>query len=359
MIQINKKSTVKSLTFTLHEQMKANNKMKVSEFREIFSKTLGAKDWNALLGQFDNEYSPLLLNNQSTFASISRQALDTGYPNIDNSLDLHQPNDEYDKAIHGVLIPSHAIALIELFYSSEFWFLAPFMGGVFNTKEQALNFVENNHDYPLSVVMSTNNSQGSVSTLVNSYKGRFYFHDEDQHSILYWSDDIQSLKINVADFMTGRAKFEHNENSSYVIPFIPKGHELKDYVNNFDYDSNEHGELTVSHAKELIDFCETHKQYSLGRLDGQPFRDKEEAEEFISYFPTHSLILIADLGYFNEDKDSLGCAIDVFSQVGGKEIFIQNRDEMSVECIKNANNIYALEEKNLIKQFLLETNEIS
>jgi hypothetical protein len=361
MIQISQKSTVKSLTYTLHEQMKANPKMKVSQFREIFSKILGSKDWNALLGQFDDNFSPLSFNDQASIASadsVSKLDLNTGYCN--NSLDLHMTSEDYDIDTHGTLESTIANALVELFYSSEFWYLAPCMDGVFNTKEQALNFIEKYPNYPLSIIMSTNNSQGSVSLLVNSKDGIIFFREECNYDVLDIGqyDNIHSLKRDITEIMTKRAKYDHDDKGSYAIPFIPKGHKLKDYVNSVDYYESEHGEVSVLVANKLIQFCEIHEQYSLGSIDGQPIGSKEDAEDFIKYFPNHPLILIVDLGYFNEKKEYLSFALDIHTFDSSESFSLSDREDMSLNAVVECSDVSVLEKDNFMRNILVDMGEI-
>ncbi|WP_210499318.1 hypothetical protein [Vibrio crassostreae] len=51
MISIGESAKIKSMTHALHAAMKAKPNMKLSEFREIFSKELTGNDWNTTLAQ--------------------------------------------------------------------------------------------------------------------------------------------------------------------------------------------------------------------------------------------------------------------------------------------------------------------
>ena len=317
MINITEKSALKSLTYALHQAMKSKPNMKISEFREVFSQQLGAKDWNALLGQFDEVTTPNQLSDH----------------NIEIS--LQDPCSDYDSTTHGILNKKTALAIINLFFQSEFWLLAPFGGNIFENKESAIAFVNANPSYPLSVVMMTNNSQGSISAILNNLEDcrDIALRNEDYLTLIPQGrfKSINDIEDRLADFMTVIAKYEHNDTSSYCYPFITKGHKYVSYINDFDYNESEHGELDKNIGNFFIDFVYKHKAFQIGMPDGQPFDSKQEAFEFRNLFPNHPVTLIVDLGYYDLEKTGMGCAFDVINI--GSDIQLIERSEFTAHNV--------------------------
>lgn len=296
---------IKSLTFALHAAMKAKPKMKLSEFRENFSKEVNCKDWNTLLGQVNGP-------------SKEKTTVEYDYSDYDAAGILEMGV--------GQLSFDVAISLVKAVYETEFWFLAPIHGGIFDNERDAVSFIKQHPNMPLSLVVSTNSSLGSVSLIVNTEGRAIVVREEDNHDVLegYSYDYVSDFVKAIPSLMTERAKFEHVSEDSYAIPYLRKGSPFIDYVNNFEYNESEVGVLGKKAANAFIDACEDSGNHQLAMLDGNPFDSFEQARLFVKTFNMHPIKVISEVKYsglsvstvISSDEDSTnivfedGCGLD-------------------------------------------------
>lgn len=95
--------------------------------------------------------------------------------------------------------------------------------------------------------------------------------------------------------MTERAKFEHNSEDSYAIPFLRKGSPFIDYVNDFEYNESEVGILSKDVANAFIDAAEESGNHQIAALDGSPFNSFKDARLFVKTFDKHPIKVISEL----------------------------------------------------------------
>ncbi len=204
--------------------------------------------------------------------------------------------DEYDMGIHGMLDVELAKQIIEYIYASECWFLAPFMDGVFDIKEEALSFVEQFPNHALSLVVSTNSSSGCVSAVINSHNGGLVLLDDENYLIIKGSESltIDSFFEKIHGVMSKVAAAHNGDSDYYAIPYIPKGSHFINYVNNHDYFKSEHGSLDANIAKSLIDAVYESASWFIASLDGVIFKRKQDALSFFEIFSGHPLYLVAE-----------------------------------------------------------------
>ena len=96
------KTQIKSLTHALHAAMKKTPQMKLSEFREVFSKEVKFNDWNTLLGMTNATQNDKLTS-----------AYEDGYSDYDF--------DGISKLGFGELANESTKSIIEAVYKSEFF----------------------------------------------------------------------------------------------------------------------------------------------------------------------------------------------------------------------------------------------
>jgi hypothetical protein len=314
---ITSKQHVKSLTHSIHKAIKAKPNMGLSELRELFSDKLVGSDWNGLLDMLDEQEVPCSED------VVHGRAF---------SFDCYEKQGalNYSPSEMGTLSPALAKELIDIFYETDFWFLAPFQDGIFDSKDEALAFVDAFPNHPLSIVVSTNSNMGAVSVLVNSDEEGYYFREEDDYTVIerYRWETTQSLVDDLQEFMTTRAIYEHNNKDSYAIPFLKKGTPFDDYVNNGDYRRSEEGFLTMSHAIELCEAVYQSKGYALGALNRQTFSNKGEALRFIRSFKEHPLTLVVSLYEQDSSNSCIGAAMSVNSTLDG-DLLLADYDEHS------------------------------
>lgn len=306
MITITNKESVRSLTYAIHQAIKAKPNMKLGELREVFSKELGVKDWNALLGQFDESETP----------------------EKDVEVVLQNPSVDYQPLFHGELLQKVAYIIIDIFYQTEYWMLAPLGGSPFPNKESAIAFVEKFPNQPLVAMFQTNNSKGVICAILNySDEKNIFLRDEETLSPIARSSfkNFEEIKNNLPALMTKRAEFEFMDDNAFAYPFIPKGDNLTNYLSSFDYSRATHGELSSRHANHLIMLTGTVEFLSLGMPNGKPFQTMSDAYRFVECFTEHPLTLIVDLGYFSLDRQGETAIYDITDSCG--KVAITEKDK--------------------------------
>ena len=278
-IELNKPQ-IKSLTHALHACMKENPKMKLSEFRENFSKEVNCKDWNTLLGAVSNTPK----TKEATSDSVQYDYSDYDAAGI---LEMNV----------GRLSLDVAKSIVDIVYQSEFWFLAPIHGGIFDNKQQAMCFIEQHPEMPLSLVVSTNSSLGSVSVIVNTEGNDIIVREEEFNEVLesYRYDSVGSFIKGIPELMTQRAHYDHNSEDSYAIPFLKKNSPFIDYVNSFEYNESEVGILSEDVANAFINAAEKSGKHQIAALDGSPFDSFDDARLFVKTFNQHPIKIISEL----------------------------------------------------------------
>lgn len=311
------KPQVKSLTVALHAAMKANPKMKLSEFRENFSKEVNSKDWNTLL---DSLTDPAGKRTEETY--------DYDYSEYDVS-SIFEMN-------VGRLSPVIAKELIEVIYKSEFWFLAPIHDGIFESKEQAHSFVEQHPTVPLSLVVSTNSSLGSVSVIINTEGNDILIREEDENMLIerYRYESVSELIKGIPALMTTRAHDEHDSDDSYAIPYLLKDSRFINYVNKFEYNESECGVLSKEVANAFIDAVDASGRHYLSSLDGEPFYSTEDARLFVNTFENHPLIVVSIT-----KENALGVSTTITSNLKSSMILLENNHGLSSRASKSFNGI--------------------
>ena len=310
---ITKKSHLKSITLALHKAMKAKPNMKLSEFREEFSKAAGLNDWNAALASLDasGESSTTTIEHVAAMAFKSEGEVEPKHFNFPDYV-----NDNNFELLSHTLAPHLANKLIELFYDSEYWFLAPMWHSVFNSKAEALSFVFQFPGHPISLVLATNSESDVVSvTGCSNDKDEFYILDETlfenfcstseelrgEISPISTFDNINGLKSNLTKITTAIMIDETKWKDAYSFPYITKGHHFKKYISCYEYAKSEDGMLTKLAAIRILELFEGSLDYHICKLDGSPFTDHKDALLFVKTFNQHSLGIRTRFKTINDD----------------------------------------------------------
>ncbi len=154
---------------------------------EVVAIAVKTEEDNLFIQDDDNDYSPELVPH---FSDLIRIATEFGNAFL---VDIHDDQDGKETAkVHefapknliaeqdGYLGPEDAKAIIDVISGSN-WNLGTITDRMFETKQQAIQFVEANPGKPIHIIMPTNSVSGSVSVIVSAIDSKLTIQDDDQY----------------------------------------------------------------------------------------------------------------------------------------------------------------------------------
>ncbi|AIW22439.1 hypothetical protein F0267_02010 [Vibrio coralliilyticus] len=154
---------------------------------EVVAVAVKTEEGKLFIQDDDNNYSPQLVPH---FNDLIRMATEFGNTYL---ADIHDNQDGKERAKvyefapknliaeqDGYLGPEDAKTIIDIISGSN-WHLGTIADGIFETKQQVIEFVEANPGKPIHIIMPTNSASGSVSVIVRAIENKLIIQDDDQY----------------------------------------------------------------------------------------------------------------------------------------------------------------------------------
>ncbi|CAH7401564.1 hypothetical protein VCHA53O466_50149 [Vibrio chagasii] len=321
MIDLQSEKQVKGLTQRLHKAVKSKPNMKLSEFREEFSKAFNCKDWNTLIAGLSGETLPQQDVGSPKYRSFADYA-SNGY------IDFLGNN-------HNKLSPKVARAVADVVYKFGWW-LAPIGDSIIEDVKDVYAFISEYPNHAMHLLIPVSGNHDCAEALVTGT-------DLADVSL---EADLETFKV---DFTSDSPEWSVHQEMDKIAkeyygafafpPAVIMPSSIQYYCNHVqhDFDFKESLRLAPEKARQIrVEIKRLNKLDTLSpeladlelvKLDDQPFREDKEFYNFLGFFSGHPLKICNSTG-----KEVLVC-----STVDGR-FWLQMGDEPShtfadTECL--------------------------